>query len=33
MGVQKKTIYWGELPKKGGLDSLQIKKGAWRKGL
>ena len=23
-GVHEKPIYWGKLPKKGGLDSLQI---------
>ena len=27
MGVHKKTMYRGELPKKRGLDSLQIQGG------
>ena len=33
MGVHEKPIYRGELPKKGGLNSLQIqgRGGAWLK--
>ena len=29
-GSQKNNIKWEGLPKKGGLDSLQIYRGAWQ---
>ena len=29
-GAHRKLIYRGGLPKKGGLDNLQIKGGAWK---